>query len=65
MSAVSGEGQVQGDDSIRARTKDGQEVILDASVIYQVDPGKVVPLHIVWQNRYEDGIVRPEAQHDP
>ena len=62
MSAVSGEGQVQGDDSIRARTKDGQEVILDASVIYQVDPGKVVPLHIVWQNRYEDGIVRPEAQ---
>ena len=62
MSAVSGEGQVQGDDSIRARTKDGQEVIIDASVIYQIDPAKVVPLHIVWQNRYEDGIVRPEAR---
>jgi regulator of protease activity HflC (stomatin/prohibitin superfamily) len=62
MSAASGEGQVQGDDSIRARTKDGQEIILDASVIYQIDPEKVVPLHIVWQNRYQDGIVRPEAR---
>jgi regulator of protease activity HflC (stomatin/prohibitin superfamily) len=62
MSAVSGEGQVTGDDSIRARTKDGQEVIIDASVIYQIDPDKVVPLHIVWQNRYEDEFVRPEAR---
>jgi regulator of protease activity HflC (stomatin/prohibitin superfamily) len=62
MSAVVLEGQVQGDDSIRARTKDGQEVIIDASVIYQIDPAKVVPLHIVWQNRYENGIVRPEAR---
>ena len=62
MSVVAGEGQVQGDDSIRARTKDGQEVIIDASVIYQIDPSKVVPLHIVWQNRYEDGFVRPEAR---
>ena len=62
MSAVAGEGQVQNDDSIRARTKDGQEVIIDASVIYQVDPSKVVLLHIVWQNRYEDGFVRPEAR---
>ncbi|HET8563490.1 MAG TPA: prohibitin family protein, partial [Candidatus Binatia bacterium] len=62
MSATPNEGQVQGDDSIRARTKDGQEVILDASVIYQIDPNKVVPLHIAWQQRYQDGIVRPESR---
>jgi regulator of protease activity HflC (stomatin/prohibitin superfamily) len=62
MSVAPNEGQVQGDDSIRARTKDGQEVIIDASVIYQIDPTKVVPLHIVWQTRYEDGFVRPEAR---
>ncbi len=62
MSAVALEGQVQGDDSIRARTKDGQEIIIDASVIYQIDPLKVVQLHKVWQNRYQDGIVRPEAR---
>jgi len=62
MSAIATEGQVQGDDSIRARTKDGQEVILDASVIYRVDPKKVVQLHIVWQDKYQEGIVRPEAR---
>jgi len=62
MSAAAQEGQVQGDDSIRARTKDGQEVIIDASVIYQIDPEKVVPLHIVWQNRYENDFVRPETR---
>ena len=62
MSAVAQEGQVAGDDSIRARTKDGQEVIIDASVIYQIDPEKVVQLHIVWQNRYENDFVRPEVR---
>ena len=62
MSGVALEGQVQGDDSIRARTKDGQEVIIDASVIYQIDPAKVVGLHVDWQQRYENGIVRPEAR---
>lgn len=62
MSGTANEGQIQGDDSIRARTKDGQEIILDASVIYQIDPNKVVPLHIIWQNRYQDGFVRPEAR---
>jgi regulator of protease activity HflC (stomatin/prohibitin superfamily) len=62
MSAVAQEGQIAGDDSIRARTKDGQEVILDASVIYRIDPAKVVQLHIVWQNNYQNGIVRPEAR---
>ena len=59
MSAQTGEGQVTGDDSIRARTKDGQEVFVDASVIYQIDPTKVVEMHINWQGRYEDGVVRP------
>jgi regulator of protease activity HflC (stomatin/prohibitin superfamily) len=62
MSAATQEGQVTGDDSIRARTKDGQEVILDASVLYRIDPTKVVQLHIVWQNNYENGIIRPEAR---
>lgn len=62
MSFASQEGQVEGDDSIRARTKDGQEVIIDASVIYRIDPAKVVQLHIVWQNNYENGVVRPETR---
>lgn len=51
-----------GDDSVRARTKDGQEVYIDASIIYAVNPAEVVPLHIEWQNRYEAGVVRALAR---
>lgn len=59
MSGSAGEGQVNGDDSIEARTKDGQQVYIDASVIYAVDPAHVIDLHITWQNRYQDNVVRP------
>jgi regulator of protease activity HflC (stomatin/prohibitin superfamily) len=59
MSIASSEGQVQGDDSIAARTADGQEIFVDASVIYAIDPAKVVQLHIDWQDRYTAELVRP------
>lgn len=59
MSVAPQEGQIYGDNSIRARTKDGQEVFVDASVIYSIDPTKVVDLHIDWQDRYQDEVVRP------
>ena len=59
MSIAAREGQVKGDDSVSARTADGQEVFMDSSVIYQVDPAQVVKLHIDWQNRYTDELVRP------
>jgi regulator of protease activity HflC (stomatin/prohibitin superfamily) len=62
MSAAATEGNVGGDDSIRARTKDGQEVFIDASVIYGIDPEKVIQLHITWQDRYQDEVVRPLAR---
>jgi regulator of protease activity HflC (stomatin/prohibitin superfamily) len=62
MSAVGTEGQQQGDDSITARTSDGQEVFIDASVIYSIDPTKVVQLHIQWQDRYQDQLVRAQAR---
>ncbi len=59
MATTTGEGQVAGDDSIQARTKDGQQVFIDASVIYSIDPAHLVDLHITWQNRFEDLVVRP------
>jgi len=59
MSAATSEGQRTGDDSIRARTKDGQEVFIDASVIYSINPVNVVNLHITWQKRYGEELVRP------
>ena len=63
MSAVAQEGQTPGDDSIRARTKDGQEVFIDASIIYSIDVARVIQLHINWQNRFEDQVVRPTARN--
>jgi regulator of protease activity HflC (stomatin/prohibitin superfamily) len=59
MSAATSEGQRTGDDSIRSRTKDGQEVFVDASVIYAIKPANVVNLHIKWQKRYGEELVRP------
>ncbi len=56
------EGQVRGDDSVTARTSDGQEIFMDASVIYRVDPDQVVNIHIAWQDRYSDDLVRPLAR---
>src|ERR1051325_5141984 len=62
MATSTGEGKVQGDDSIEARTKDGQQVYIDASVIYAVEPSKLVNLHITWKHTYEDNVVRPVAR---
>ncbi len=62
MSSRMAEGQVQGDDSVSARTADGQEIFMDASVIFAIDPSKVLKVHIDWQNRYADDLVRPLAR---
>ena len=62
MSSVSSEGAQPGDDSIQARTKDGQQIFIDASVIYAVDPTQLIQLHTVWQNRYEENVVRPVSR---
>ncbi|MBI4770191.1 MAG: prohibitin family protein [Chloroflexi bacterium] len=62
MSIASGEGQMPGDDSVTARTSDGQEVKIDASVIYSIDPNQVVSVHIAWQGRYTDELVRPQSR---
>lgn len=53
------EGEQPGDDSIRARTKDGQEVLIDCSVIFRLDAEQVVRVHIDWQERYIKDLVRP------
>jgi regulator of protease activity HflC (stomatin/prohibitin superfamily) len=62
MSATQDEGAVARDDSIRARTNDGQEVFIEASVIFSVDPSNIIPLHITWQSRYTDELVRPTVR---
>jgi regulator of protease activity HflC (stomatin/prohibitin superfamily) len=62
MSIAPVEGQIEGDDSIAARTADGQEIYVDASIIYSIDPNQVVKVHIDWQNRYGNDLVRAQAR---
>lgn len=62
MSIATTEGAVEGDDSVTARTADGQQVYVDASVIYAVDPARVIQVHIEWQSRYTSDLVRPQAR---
>lgn len=62
MSSTATEGQISGDDSIQARTADGQVVFVDASVIFAIDPTQVVNVHRNWQSTYVDGLVRPQAR---
>ena len=62
MSGATNEGDIQGDDSIQVRTKDGQQVYIDASVIFAVDPNKVVQLYSTWRFDYKDQLVRTQAR---
>ncbi|MEM7117990.1 MAG: prohibitin family protein [Chloroflexota bacterium] len=59
MSGKPLEGQEAGNDSIRARTSDGQEVTLDVSVIFRIDRAQAIRIHTDWQERYIEEFVRP------
>lgn len=62
MSGVPTEGEVQGDDSVQARTNDGQEVFMDATIIFSVDPDQVALVHVLWQDRFVNDLVRPQVR---
>jgi regulator of protease activity HflC (stomatin/prohibitin superfamily) len=62
MSSNPLDGQELGDDSVHARTKDGQEIALNCSVIFRIDPEQVVRIHIDWQNRYTQDLIRPQTR---
>jgi regulator of protease activity HflC (stomatin/prohibitin superfamily) len=59
MSTEPMEGDKPGNDSIAARTSDGQSVYLDSSVIYRIDANEVIKVHRDWQDRYIDYFIRP------
>ena len=59
MSSDPLEGSKVGNDSIAARTSDGQSVYVDSSIIYRIDPNEVIRVHIDLQNRYVDDFIRP------
>lgn len=63
MSKAPTEGQVPGDDSVTARTADGQEVFIDASVVYQINPDRLIDVFVRYsQDNWEDILVRPQSR---
>ena len=63
MSGSVGEGQRSAaDDAVRTRTEDGQEVLLDISILYGINPAEVNTVHRRWRDRYQDDLVRPTAR---
>jgi regulator of protease activity HflC (stomatin/prohibitin superfamily) len=65
MSGSLNEGAQVGNDAVEARTSDGQQVYIDATVRYSADPAKVVELRRIWQgqDRYIGGFVRPSTRN--
>lgn len=62
MSAVSSEGQKEGDDAIRVLSSDGLEVTIDLSVLYKVIPDKAPYIMQNIGENYLDKIVRPVSR---
>ena len=59
MSAKHNEGDIEGDDAIRALTKDGLELVIDLSVLYRVSASDAPNLIRLVGPDYIDKIVRP------
>jgi len=62
ISKTSWEGEVKGDDSIRCLTADGQEVSVELSVRFHIDPNSVWRLHKEIGKNYIGKILRPELR---
>ncbi|MDX1995786.1 MAG: prohibitin family protein [bacterium] len=63
MSATPDEGDRAGDDSVEARTSDGQSVNLDVTVLYRVNPEEVNTLYLRYrEGNFEDAFVRTLAR---
>jgi regulator of protease activity HflC (stomatin/prohibitin superfamily) len=63
MSGEVSEGAVRGDDAVVALTQDGQQVKIDVTILYRVDPANANIVHQKWQNRYQDSLVRPALRN--
>src|SRR5262249_27877070 len=62
MSKTSNEGSKTGDDSVAVRTSDGQQVYIDVSILYRIDPEKANLIHLRFRDRYEEDFVRPTVR---
>jgi len=62
MSGTVAEGNRSGDDAVRARTSDGQEVGLDVTVLYGINPDLANTVHTRWRTRYPEDFIRPTVR---
>jgi regulator of protease activity HflC (stomatin/prohibitin superfamily) len=63
MSGNAQEGSRPSNDSaVQARTTDGQEVSLDITVLYAINPDNANIVHTRWQNRYQEDFIRPTVR---
>jgi len=62
MSGLTDEGQRVGNDAVEALTVDGQTIRLDITVLYRITRENVNQVHLNWQNRYENGFIRPTVR---
>jgi len=56
------EGAVNPDDSIEARTSDGQRIWIELTLLFHVNPDQVNTLFIRWEQRYDSDFIRPTAR---
>ncbi len=62
MSKTQWEGEIKGDDSLKALTKEGLVVFLDISVRFHPDPEKLILLHKTIGKDYIYKVVRPQVR---
>lgn len=62
MSATANEGSQSGDDSVEARTKDGQTVRFDITIIYRIPAATAGGLYQRWNQNYLNGFIRPTTR---
>ncbi|MBN1495097.1 prohibitin family protein [Candidatus Peregrinibacteria bacterium] len=64
MSIATEEGKIKGDDSIESRTKDGQVVWIDATVLFHIDKTEAdnIKKELGAEEEYMTKIVRPRAR---
>jgi prohibitin 2 len=62
-SAISGEGGRTGDDeAVEARTRDGQTVQIDVTVIYRILPSRAAQIYLDWNENYVRGFILPTTR---
>lgn len=49
---------------VRAITRDGQQITMDITVIFRLDPAQVNTVHRNWRSGYIDGFIVPQARSE-